>query len=332
MFSFFVLNETNDDKPPDVTAGPMLSSSTTIAVAAKTKIAADRDIYVARYGKIYKRKAPSPVNSIKLICKSGFRYCKLCDEHKPLVAFYTSVKRYVCRKCHKERVFSRFRQRTRQDVRIRWGVEMWNFASDHRIWFGYSKLEFDHTDLKDIVLNAKIPWEIRPVPCPIDPTLPLRPRNIAILSHGAFHLLFDIWKHSCSRGSYIAFVQRCNLIPRNFDVASPCDPYHNPEYLRPIISVDALLLKEYTDMLMVGETHDHNMIQHMRGVDIDATPSAPFFLDTAAAAATAKATDGADGGKAEAKATDGADGAAAKATASADGAQAGAAVTAVVGG
>jgi hypothetical protein len=60
---------------------------------------------VARYGKIYKRKAPSPMNCIKLNCAPGLRYCKLCDAHKPLVAFYTAVKRYVCRKCHKVLAF-----------------------------------------------------------------------------------------------------------------------------------------------------------------------------------------------------------------------------------
>ena len=92
MRAFFVLEEQPTIPEPVVTV--------TAPVTAKKEVAC-KEIFVARYGKIYKRKAPSPTNCIKLNCAPGFRYCKLCDAHKPLVAFYTAVKRYVCRKCHK---------------------------------------------------------------------------------------------------------------------------------------------------------------------------------------------------------------------------------------
>ena len=90
MAAFFMLT------PPPASCEPIVET----VVTAKKEVAC-REIYVARYGKIYKRKAPSPTNCIKLNCAPGLRYCKLCDAHKPLVAFYTAVKRYVCRKCHK---------------------------------------------------------------------------------------------------------------------------------------------------------------------------------------------------------------------------------------
>ena len=97
MRAFFVLT------PPPPIPTPIPDPS--VIVKPVKKEVACKEIYVARYGKIYKRKAPSPMNCIKLNCAPGLRYCKLCDTHKPLVAFYTAVKRYVCRKCHKVLAF-----------------------------------------------------------------------------------------------------------------------------------------------------------------------------------------------------------------------------------
>ena len=98
MSSFFTLTPSAAER-----AAPKTESK-----EAPKKTVACKEIFVARYGKIYKRKAPSPTNCIKLQCAPGFRYCKLCDTHKPLSAFYTAVKRYVCRKCHKVRTANFF--------------------------------------------------------------------------------------------------------------------------------------------------------------------------------------------------------------------------------
>ena len=98
----------------------------------------------------------------------------------------------------------------------------------------------------------------------------MRPRNVAILSSVAYRLLMHVWRHTSSRGIYIAFVQRSNLVPRNFDVAFPTTPYHNPEYLRSIIDVAPILLHEQTDPLIAQETVDHSLVMHLRdGLDAD---------------------------------------------------------------
>ena len=142
-----------------------------------------------------------------------------------------------------------------------------------RIWFGYFKVQFDSTTIKDIVTSADIPWELFPCACPIDPSLPMRPRNVAILSRTAYSLLLQIWKHSCSRGVYIAFVQRCNLVPPRFDVAFPLCPYADESYLRPIIDVAPILLEEQTNVALAVQTADHTSIEHLQNRDVDAFES-----------------------------------------------------------
>ena len=255
MTAFFVLNPTPINTPS-------ISNDDTPAVVTSVvrKDVRDKDILVARYGKIYKRKAASPFSTLKLKCAPGLRYCKICDSHKPLADFYTLVKRFVCRKCHYERVYSRLKMKKKTHEKIDQhflALYSWTVASIHRIWFGYAKLEFDCNTIEDIIVNSDIPWHIRPTPCPIDPSLPMRPRNVAILSSRAFQLLINVWEHTCSRGNYIAFVQRCNLVPRNFDVAFPCTPYQDVDYMRPIIDVAPILINEQEDPISISETVDH---------------------------------------------------------------------------
>ena len=124
--------------------------------------------------------------------------------------------------------------------------------------------------LQDIIIHAQIPWDVCPMPCPIDPSLPMRPRNVAILSSRSYSLLMRLWRFTCSRGSYMSFVQRCNLIPPRFDVAFPCDAYHNKLYLRPIIDVGPILLKEQENLQCSLDGSHHDSILELQGHDIDA--------------------------------------------------------------
>jgi len=293
MAAFFMLTP---PPPPKAAREPIVET----VVTAKKEVAC-REIYVARYGKIYKRKAPSPTNCIKLNCAPGLRYCKLCDAHKPLVAFYTAVKRYVCRKCHKvlapstsiikiikklkilanplakDRVGKRLKERIAADITEGKTTDTWFRMSNARIWFGIPKIQFDSTTIKDIIKHASIPWNICPMPCPIDPSLPMRPRNVAILSARSYNMLMRLWKHTCSRGTYVSFVQRSNLIPPRFDVAFPCDAYHNKLYLRPIIDVGPMLLKEQEDLMCSLDGGCHDTILELQGHSLDAAIPAAYL-------------------------------------------------------
>jgi hypothetical protein len=264
MGAFFSVNPISAPFAASTTA-----SAACPAVVAKPKTTGDKEIFVARYGKIYKRKAPSPLNCIKLNCAPGLRYCKLCDTHKPLVAFYTSVKRYVCRKCHKNRVSVRLKERVLADRTAAKTNDIWFRLSAARIWFGYPKIQFDSTTIRDIIENAQIPWEINPKACPIDPALPMRPRNVAVLSGKAFEVLIQLWKHTCSRANFIAFVQKCNMVPPRFDVAFPCDAFHDVNYVRPIIDIAPILKQELTDPHSMVDSGDHSCVQILQGRDLD---------------------------------------------------------------
>ena len=71
-----------------------------------------KEISVARYGRIYKRKSNSScIAYMPTPCQPGFRFCKICNCSLPLEAFYTRIKRYVCRRHHYERVRKAFMQR-----------------------------------------------------------------------------------------------------------------------------------------------------------------------------------------------------------------------------
>jgi len=265
MGSFFLINPIT---MPFANQTPTPSITTTVKAAAP-KVLPDREIYVARYGKIYKRKAPSPMNGIKMNSPPGCQYCKLCDTHKPMVAFYTATKRYVCRSCHANRVARRLKERLRESVAERRSMDAWTRLCFDRIWFGYTKLQFDSTTIKDIITSADIPWELCPCACPIDPSLPMRPRNVAILSRTAYQLVLQLWKHSCSRGIYIMFVQRCNLVPPRFDVAFPSHPYGDEAYVRPLIDVAPILLEEQTNVVVAVQTADHTSMEFLKNRDVD---------------------------------------------------------------
>jgi len=109
---------------------------------------------------------------------------------------------------------------------------------------GYEKVLYDRHDIKDLLINAKIPLHCMPRVVPIDPTLPLRPRNLAILTHHNANLLIKIYTQCCSVAQYVMFVQACNLLPANADVGVPGDPFHDPSYLRVDMDIIPLLQKE----------------------------------------------------------------------------------------
>jgi hypothetical protein len=240
MESFFSLHPITIPQPsPPIVVPP----SQTVPNNASAK-KPEREILVARYGKIYKRKAPDKVNSIKTKCAPGFKYCKMCDKELPLSAFYTSVQRYVCKMHHAARVCRRFHERVQAKSLEDYVIQTGRCMSWNRIWFGYDKLRYDRNVFKEIIVHAKIPLALKPIACPIDPALPMWPRNVAVLSRGAHSLLLRLYQHTCSRVFYIAFVQRCNLVPRNLDVGMPYDPFHDPSYLRADIALGPLFEQE----------------------------------------------------------------------------------------
>ena len=219
----------------------------------------DREIRVARYGKVYKRKAPSKLGYLtKPTCAPGYRYCRMCDATLPLSAFYTTVKRYVCRRHHYLRVRGNLRKRVQANAVEQHANLAWYLISTSRFNLGYDKIRYDAADIRDLIINGKIPLDISPTVVPIDPSIPMRPRNVAIISTKAFKYLMDLYSFSCSRGMFIAFVQRCNLLPKNFDAAHPDDPYRDPQYMRQDHDVGPIINEEMKSKI---ETQDLSIIE-----------------------------------------------------------------------
>ena len=120
----------------------------------------------------------------------------------------------------------------------------WGSLLSSRFQLGYDKPRFDVTDIKDLIISAKIPLDVSPIVVPIDPSIPMRPRNVAIVSKRAYTMALDMYGFTCSRALFIGFMQRCNLLPPNFDVAWPTQPYHDPTYLRQDIDISAIWEEE----------------------------------------------------------------------------------------
>ena len=200
---------------------------------------------VARYGRIYKRKEPSPtLGFASLPCPPGHRYCSDCRTHLPLDRFYSGPVRYMCRKHHYLRVQRRLQERMRLAPLERLATNAWRGLLQMGSLLGYERPEYDSHDFKDLVALTSIPVELSPTILPIDPAKPLRPRNVAILTMQDRLLLMRIYVASGSRAQYILFAQAVNLLPRNADAGVPWDPYHDPEYRREDIDVTPLLEEE----------------------------------------------------------------------------------------
>ena len=200
--------------------------------------------FVARYGRIYKRKAHSKVGYAHIPCPPGHRYCKECQKPMPLDKFYTNVKRYICRHHHYLRVNKRFRERVLTSDYEKMAEMAWLDLFRLCPILGYPKAEYDRHDIKDLVINTKIPLSVIPRAMPIDPSIPLRPRNVAIVTSANMSLLVKVYTMTCSRAQYILLVQSFNLLPPNADAGVPWAPFHNPDYVRQDIDVVPILEKE----------------------------------------------------------------------------------------
>ena len=234
------IDQINVNNPHPNEKTPSLLTTTTVNAASVATRA------VARYGRIYKRKPPdySKREHGKITCPPGHRVCKVCKKALPLDQFYSNVKRYLCKFHHYDMVYKRTKERFEACGYERYAMLAWVELFYLCPLLGYVKVEYDRHDIKDLLINTKIPLDTMPRVVPIDPRIPLRPRNVAVLAHANLQILMKIYIQSCSVAQYILFVQCCNLVPENADVGVPWDPYHNPDYIRKDIDVIPIVEKE----------------------------------------------------------------------------------------
>jgi len=235
-----------------------------------------RELTVARFGRIYKRKAPSKMGYLCIQPMEGYRFCKFCNANLPLTAFYATTKRYVCRRHHYKRVIENVIKRKKEDPYWILAKTAWLKINSKRFYYGYDKIRYDIGDVRNIFLALKdiIPiYDILPVCVPIDCNQPMRvANNVAVISSRAFYFLIKLYAFVPYRSIYIAFVQRMNLAPRNFDVGCPMNPFHDPNFCRVDINVADIFAEEQKrDPVFTGwtpstlakalvESQDHDVI------------------------------------------------------------------------
>ena len=226
----------------------------------------ERIIRVERFGRIYKRKMPDRFEN-RTDGPIGTRWCKKCKGFQPLEAFYTRVKRYVCRKHHWLRIKATLEKREKIDGKkeTEHAIRAWHIFNAAKAYLGYDRYHVDKTDIRVIIKHAKIPLEIMPVLCPIDPQAEsMWPSNIAALSGVTFEALIKMYIITNSRALFIGMAQRCNLLPTNFDVSQPNDPWHDPLFKR----VDLDIAQIFRDEIMAdgkegAETMDQTVIAEL---------------------------------------------------------------------
>lgn len=228
---------------------------------------------VARYGRMYKRKAPSARlwKATRGNAPPGMRFCRFCDDFIPLDRFYTQVTRYVCRKHHMEQVWAAEDKRVAADATVGLSNEAWVDLTMARALFGYDSVNFSCGDMRLLMIHSGVPWSMHPRALPIDPSLPMRPRNVAVVSQMTFSMVLEMYQHTCSRALYIAHVQRCNLLPPHMDVSWPENPFHDPNYKRVDIDVGPLLKAETENGL--AECVDRSVMETL----LAAEPPAPWW-------------------------------------------------------
>ena len=205
----------------------------------------ERIIQVTRYGRIYKRKSGwFKTHAIQSSAPPGTRYCRMCEAFMPLDAFYSHIRRYVCRVHHAERVHYKGKQPVLRDDATQRALEAWDALASVRPLLGYTHVNFDHQDIRSLLLHCGLPISMRIRLIPIDPSLPLRPRNVAFVSRESFDLIMRTYEQMCSRGLFMAQVQRCNLMPRHMDAGWPENPTHDPTYRRQDVDVGPILAEE----------------------------------------------------------------------------------------
>jgi hypothetical protein len=244
MESFFSINDTGDFLKANYDTALTIQPQLNLSQPAVRKVGEEREICVARFGRIYKRKVPSGIGYLARPSLPGYRFCKVCNATLPLSAFYTTVKRYMCKRHHYLRVNKTFKIRMRLNSMDRYSFKTWLKLSANRFDLGYDKIRFDCSDIKAMIEKSGVPRDVNPSAIPIDPMLPLRPRNVAIVSSQAYTLALNIYQFTCSRALYIGFIQRSNLLPINFDVARLDDPYHDPTYKREFYDFAEMLKEE----------------------------------------------------------------------------------------
>ena len=226
----------------------------------------ERIIKVVRYGRIYRRKTPDcGGHNICTNAPAGMRWCKMCQDFKPLEAFYTRVKRYVCRRHHWLRIKGTIERRVAvmgKDQCLA-AIEAWRALKAACPLLGYDRQHIDKTDIRLLIQHARLPLQLQPVLCPIDPNEGMWPSNIAVLSHPAFDLLMSMYQFTNSRALFVAMVQRCNLLPFNFDVSRPADPWHDPHFVRTDHDAAQLLLAEEQEGGKKAETMDESVLAEL---------------------------------------------------------------------
>lgn len=224
-----------------------------------------KDMTVARFGRIYKRKNPSKMGYKCIAQIEGYRYCKFCNANLPLSAFYVTQKRYVCRRHHYLRVVLRDKVLVQSDGFFRMARQSWVKLDSAKFLIGYDKLRYDIGDILQIFkhLSEIKPIEkIEPVCVPRDYSLPMRPANVAVISTVAFYLILKFLDFMPCRPFYIAFVQRANLVPRNFDVGNPENPYHDPSYERKEFNLGTLF-SEFEALNLPIEHKDNDILEEL---------------------------------------------------------------------
>ena len=206
---------------------------------------------VARFGRIYKRKPPDRVrekNCGQLKTAPGMRLCRICKKLLPLEKFYSYGQRFVCKYHHYQMVLEKRLIKFRECPYEELAWHAWKGMHHLCPVLGYAHVNYDRHDMMDLMKKTDIPPFCKPMVVPIDPTKPLRPRNLAIVTLSNLKLLARLWTQSLSAAQFILFVQSVNLLPDNADVGVPWDPFHDPNYKRVDIDVIPILEKEKTEL------------------------------------------------------------------------------------
>ena len=219
---------------------------TTVPHRGEACLPNERVIQVARYGRVYKRKTGWYKRTVQQLGgPPGTRFCRFCEAHLPLEAFYTHIKRFVCRRHHALRVLrTEQKQDSEQDPTRKVALLMWDALKQVKDVLGYAHVNFDYADIRALLIHAGLPFHMDLRLCPIDPAHPMRPRNVAAVTRTSFDLVMQTYTHMCSRGVFIAMVQHCNLFPKDMDVGWPERPRQDPTYRREDIDVGPLLAAE----------------------------------------------------------------------------------------
>lgn len=204
---------------------------------------------VPRYGRIYKRKPGDRIREKdcgQLKVAPGMRLCRMCKCLQPLEKFYSNVKRYICKYHHYQMVLGRKQVRFEGCAYESVAWDCWVALHELCPLLGYSHVNYDRHDIMDLMMKTEIPTFCRPRAIPIDPRIPMRPRNVAIVTEANFILIVHVLRQTLSVAQFVLLVQACNLLPENADVGTPWAPFQDASYRRAEIDVAPILEAERT--------------------------------------------------------------------------------------